>query len=167
MRDFMLCIKICDVKKFMSMLLVQSVFDNFLLSELDVVTFNAFHINGKINKSWYDTDELDTEEEYIKWQKVKHHAYQIIKGNKVPSSMKIVFFLSSDNKERLINRVGGSWQHSDVSRFCLNMKYENGEMILTTGVAYSIFTMDHTLQEQWDYDLKKYLKYYEIEYEEI
>ena len=81
--------------------------------------------------------------------------------------MKVVFYLSRENKLRLIHRVGGDWKENDVSQFCLNMKYENGEMILTTGVAYSIFTMDHTMQEQWDYDLKKYLKYYEIEYEEI
>lgn len=163
----MLCLKISDVKSFMSKLLVQTVFDNFLLSELDVVTFNAFHINGKINRSWYDTDELDTEEEYIKWQQVKAYAFQIIKGNKVPTSMKLVFFLSKENKERLLTRAGEEWKENDVSQFCLNMKYENGKMYLTTGVAYTIFTMNHTLQEQWDYDLKKYLKYYEIEYEEV
>ncbi len=166
-RDGMLCLKISDVKKFMSKLLVQTVFDNFLLSELDVVTFNAFHINGKINKSWYDTDELVANEEYVKWQQVKSHAFQVIKGNKVPASMKLVFYLSTENKDRLINRVGGTWKETDVAQFCLNMKYENGEMYLTTGVAYTIFTMDHTLQEQWDYDLKKFLKYYEIEYEEV
>lgn len=163
----MLCIKISDVKKFMSKLLVQTVFDNFLLSELDVVTFNAFRINGKINKSWYDTDELDTEEEYTKWHQIKPYAFQMIKGNKVPASLKIVFYLSQENKERIIHRVGGDWKENDISQFCLNMKYEEGEMILTTGVAYNTFTMDRTMQEQWDYDLKKYLKYYEIEYEEV
>lgn len=163
----MLCLKINDVKKFMSNLLVQTVFDNFLIAELDIVTFNAFHINGKINKTWFDTDELDTEEEYSKWHVVKPYAFQMIKGNKVPSTMKIVFYLSKENRDRMIQRVGGNWKEKDISQFCLNMKYEEGEMQLTTGVAYNIFTMDHTMQEQWDYDLKKFLKYYEIEFEEI
>ncbi len=163
----MLCIRITDVKMFMSKLLVQSVFDNFLLSELDVMTYNSFHINGKLNKSWFDTDELEAIEDYSKWGQVKAHAYQVIKGNKVPTSMKIVLFLTTENKERLIHRVGGNWRMDDVSQFCLNMKYENGEMYLTTGVAYNTFTLDQSLQEQWDLDLKKYLKYYEIEYEII
>ena len=145
----------------MSKLLVQTVFDNFLLSELDVVTFNAFHINGKINRSWYDTDELDTEEEYI-----LEDLETLIK--ELHSNIPQLLYISVDeNKERLLTRAGGEWKEKDISQFCLNMKYENGKMYLTTGVAYTIFTMNHTLQEQWDYDLKKYLKYYEIEYEEV
>lgn len=163
----MLCMKIVDVKKFMSKLLIQNVFDNFLLSEFDVVTFAAFHINGKNNKSWYDTDEPEAEEEYVKWGQIKPYAYQAVKGSKTPTSMKVVCYLSRENRERLISRVGGNWKPEDVSQFCLNMKYENGEMILTAGIAYNIFTMEHTLLEQWESDLKKYLKYYEIEYEVI
>jgi len=163
----MLCMKITDVKTFMSHLLLQSTFDNFLLSELDVLTFNSFHINGKLNKSWFDTDELETEETYAKWSQIRQHAYQVVKGNKVPASMKLVFYLSAENKERTLKRAGGNWHIEDISQFCLNMKYENGEMYLTTGVAYTIFTMDQSLQEQWDLDLKKFLKYYEIAYEII
>lgn len=163
----MLCIKITDVKTFMSHLLLQSTFDNFLLSELDVLTFNSFHINGKLNKSWFDTDELDNEEDYAKWHQLRQYAYQVIKGSKVPASMKLVFYLSKENKERILNRVGGNWRAEDVSQFCLNMKYENGEMYLTCGVAYNTFTMDQSLQEQWNLDLKKFLKYYQIEYETI
>jgi hypothetical protein len=163
----MLCLKMSDVKNVMSKLLVQTVFDNFLVSELDVATFCTLHINGKINKSWYDTGELETSEEYSKWSQIKPYAYQVIKGSKVPASMKLVFFLSGENKTRLIQRAGGDWKEHDISQFCLNMKYENGEMYITTGVAYRIFTMDHTMQEQWDYDLKKFLKYYQIEYEEV
>ena len=97
MGNCMLCIRITDVKMFMSKLLVQSVFDNFLLSELDVMTYNSFHINGKLNKSWFDTDELESIEDYSKWGQVKAHAYQVIKGNKVPTSMKIVLFLTTES----------------------------------------------------------------------
>ena len=165
----MLLLKILDVKMFMSSLLIKNVFDNFLLSELEVMTFNRFTISGKLNTDWYDTEEKELLEEleYSKWESVKPFVYNIVKGRKTPQYMKGVFMLNKENKERIMHRVSSSLSETDVAAFFLNMKYEHGEMYLTTGISYKIFTMDQTLQQQWDADLKKFLKYYEIEFEEI
>jgi len=165
----MLLIKITDVKMFMSCLLVKNVFDNFLLSELEVMTFNRFSINGKLNMEWFDTEEKEEliETEYAKWENVRPYVLNLIKGNKAPLSMKGVFMLNKENSEKLMHRVSTQLTESDVTAFFMNMKFEHGEMYLTTGISYRIFTMDQSLQQQWDADLKKFLKYYEIEYEVI
>ncbi len=165
----MLLLKITDVKSFMSKLLIKNVFDNFLMSELEIRTFSLFQIDGKLNQEWFDTDELEIlqDKDYVKWEKVRPLVYQMVKGSKVPGSMKIVLLLSTENKYRILNRMQQNQTVDEVSQFFLNMKFEKGEMFLTTGVSYKIFTMDKTMQEQWELDLKKFLKYYEIEFEEI
>ena len=153
----------------MSKLLIKNVFDNFLMSELEIRTFSLFQIDGKLNQEWFDTDELEIlqDKDYVKWEKVRPLVYQMVKGSKVPGSMKIVLLLSTENKYRILNRMQQNQTVDEVSQFFLNMKFEKGERILTTGVSYKIFTMDKTMQEQWELDLKKFLKYYEIEFEEI
>lgn len=161
----MLCLRVTDVKSFMSKLLIHNVFDNFLLAELDITSFYSFHMDGKTNRDWYDTDQQEELGEYSKWVSLKPYVYELVKGKKVPTSMKIVFYLSPENREKIVSRVGNGTNGNDVSQFCLNMKFEAGEMLLTTGVAFSVFTMDRTMQEQWDHDLRKFLKYYEIEFE--
>lgn len=165
----MLLLKITDVKSFMSKLLIKNVFDNFLMSELEIRTFSLFQIDGKLNQEWFDTDELEMlqDKDYVKWEKVRPLVYQMVKGSKVPGSMKIVLLLSTENKYRILNRMQQNQTAEEVSQFFLNMKFEKGEMFLTTGVSYKIFTMDKTMQQQWELDLKKFLKYYEIEFEEI
>lgn len=165
----MLLLKITDVKSFMSKLLIKNVFDNFLMSELEIRTFSLFQIDGKLNQEWFDTDELEIlqDKDYVKWEKVRPLVYQMVKGSKVPGSMKIVLLLSTENKYRILNRMQQNQMVEEVSQFFLNMKFEKGEMFLTTGVSYKIFTMDKTMQQQWELDLKKFLKYYEIEFEEI
>lgn len=165
----MLLLKITDVKSFMSKLLIKNVFDNFLMSELEIRTFSLFQIDGKLNQEWFDTDELEIlqDKDYVKWEKVRPLVYQMVKGSKVPGSMKIVLLLSTENKYRILNRMQQNQTVDEVSQFFLNMKFEKGEMFLTTGVSYKIFTMDKTMHEQWELDLKKFLKYYEIEFEEI
>src|SRR3546814_16634988 len=85
------------LKNFMSNLLMHSIFDNFLLCELDITTFNHFHLSGKLNKEWYTNEELDELEEYSYWNEIKPFALQIMKGNKTPQSFKIVFILSPEN----------------------------------------------------------------------
>ncbi|SFR77103.1 DUF5721 family protein [Anaeromicropila populeti] len=164
----MLLIKIIDVKSFMTKLLVQSVFDNFLLSEAEIMTCNLFQINGKVNEEWFNADEKEIigTEEYMRWGELKSIIYEMIKGNKRPAFFKLVLMLNTENKKKLIHRVSGQ-SENEVSQFFLNMKYEKDEILITTGVGYTIFTMNRIWQNQWDSDLKKYLKYYEIAYEEL
>ena len=49
---------------------------------------------------FFDTDELTSlTDDFVYWRNIKHIAYEAIKGNKVPSKMKIVFALSKTKYE--------------------------------------------------------------------
>ena len=94
----MISLKVVDVKKFTKAIFVDSVFDNFCVSQVNIDIFSKFSIDGRINKKWFDSsEEMELEDEYIKWKDMRKYAYDIIKGSKVPTSFKIVLLLSKEN----------------------------------------------------------------------
>jgi hypothetical protein len=164
----MISLKVIDVKAFMSSLLVHNVFDNFLLSELDIGTFNQFHISGKINEDYYSTDELEIlgGRKYSVWSEVKPTAFSLLKGNKLPLSIRIVFLLSPSNTENVLKKSGLSIPISDINGLFLNIRYDKGILSLVTGTSIKTFTMDKSLEHEWDSNVKTFLKHYEIAVEE-
>ena len=93
----MLAIQIKDVKTFMSKLLSGNTFDSFLLEEAQIHTFNTFVIDGHQNRDFYTKEELEDPEafpyEYSEWKNMKTICFQLIKGKKVPTFMKIILHL--------------------------------------------------------------------------
>ncbi|MFA9464220.1 MAG: DUF5721 family protein [Velocimicrobium sp.] len=169
----MVALNVVEVKQFMGHLLLREVFDNFLVSEIEVLTSNRFKINGRLNKAWFDEtqneelqDEKLQEKEYLEWKDLKGIVYHIIKGNKTPHFMKIVFQLSKENQQKVLERVGHEFSMEDVDGLFLNIRYEKGELTLITGTSMQTFTLNKALEHEWDENIKKYLKHFEIAFEE-
>ena len=55
----------------------------------------------------------------------------------------------SVHKVSVISQVGGLY---------INIQYENHEMICVTGTSMKQFTLDRTLENEWDENVKKFLK---------
>ena len=157
-------LKICEIKNFMSELLVKNTFDDFLLVDLEINTANKYNISGRINKKWYTDEELEqlTDKEYIKWNNTKEMAYSIIKGNKTPLSMKIVMGISTTSIEQFITNNGLTYRTEEIGGMYLNIKYENNELYMVTGVSFKNFNLDKTLENTWDEYIIKFLKEHAI-----
>lgn len=164
----MISLHVVDVKSFMNHLLIQNVFDNFLLSELEITTYNQFKINGKLNTGWYDEVEKEALEgrQYSNWSEIKPIAFSLMKGTKVPAMFKIVLILSSANTKKIIEKSLPNFDLSQIGSLFLNIRYENGSLHLITGVSMKVFTMDKTVEQEWDSNMKRFLKHFEIVYEE-
>lgn len=164
----MVSLKIIDIKAFMSSLLIQNVFDNFLLSELQIKTYNYFHITGNLNEEYYSKDEIEMLDgrKYSLWSEIKPIAYSLIKGNKLPLSIKIVLLLSPGNTQKVLTKSGAPISESDINGLFLNIRFEKGELRLVTGISTRNFSLDKTLERAWDDDVKLFLKHYEIAVEE-
>ena len=69
----MTALKVEDIRQFTSSLFIGAMFDRFLIREAEIVTFNTFHIDGKVRKEYYTEQEL--EEKHIGslslWEAVK------------------------------------------------------------------------------------------------
>ena len=167
----MVALQIQDIKTFMNKLLLLQTFDNFLLIEGSITTYNIFRIDGRLHKDFFTEEELEqrllSQREFSLWKEVKPFCLELIKGKKTPSAFRFVFLLSPKNMENTIAAVGSSYNPSDVTGMYINLKYQNQMLSLTPGIAYSIFSTDKTLESEWDKMVVKFLKQHEIAFDEI
>lgn len=153
----MISIKINDVSNFMNQLLINELFDTFLLSDGEITTANSFTINGRVNKSFYSEDELNNIENFIPWKNIKHICFEIIKGKKVPSKMKFVFTAPSSNYEKILSESGATFNVNDIGGLYLHIYFENNEITCITGTSLNTFSLDKTLDSYWDNLIFKFL----------
>ena len=167
----MIALELTDIKDFMKKLLLTETFDNFLLQEA-VITNNAtYTINGQITKDFYTTEELENLElndcRFLPFSMLRNHCFDLIKGKRTPLSFRFVFLLSPQNMQKTIASIGSSYTKSDISGIYINLKYQKQQLFLTTGISYNIFSIDKTLEKEWDNLVMKFLKQHEIPFEEM
>jgi hypothetical protein len=155
----MISLNIPEVKTFMAKLLTNATFDSLLLCELQLATFTNFTING-FHEAFYTKEELEErgESKAALWSEVRPVVYSMIKGNKTPLSLKIVFQLPQDKCAQLVHNAGGKLRPEDVGGLYLNLWYEKAELHIITGAAIKTFTLDKTLEQEWDTEVKNILK---------
>ncbi len=138
----MIALLVHDTKEFMNLLLKQNRFDDFYMKQIDITTFTLFQIDGKRNKQYYSLAEQELiTDNYCFWKEIRPYAFQIIKGQKLPKSIKIVFSLPK-NKTDVISNVPAT--------FFLNVIFEQNTLMCTTGYALETFSMDKTAEFDWD-----------------
>ena len=153
----MLALKIINTKEFMNALLKKEVFDNFQLREATIATFVSFEIHGGINKSYFENPQ-EINKDYCLWRDVKHFAFEMIKGNRLPKSIKIVFSADED----IISQIS-----NNASALFINLTFENNEVTLITGISYKTFTMDKSVEFLWDQWVKTFFEENGIHLSEI
>jgi hypothetical protein len=160
----MIALNIPDVKNFMSKLLVQGVFDSFLLVEAELLCGIGYTIRGRRNREWYEKEELLelSEVEYTSLGEQRGLLYQLIKGKKPPQSMKLVLLLPKENTKRFLEEIEREKDGETIEGLFLNLRYEKGEISLTTGTSLTVFTMDKTIDNGWDEWVKRFLTNLEI-----
>lgn len=164
----MISLKIAEVKPFMAKLLMNTIFDSFLLREMELQTFTGFTITGQQNDAFFTKEELEErgENRSVLWSEVKPIAFSMIKGNKTPLSLKIVFQLPKDSCSGLISRLGGRLRIEEIGGLYLNIRFDKGELRIITGTAIKTFTLDKTLEQEWDAQVRNILKEQGISFEE-
>ena len=158
-----------DTKKCMNELLIHSAFDSFLFIEGEIITFNTFHIDGRLKKEFFRSDEeasaLIASRDYSLWKELREHCFTLIKGKHTPLGFKLVFSLSPSNIERLLLQEGLTFTSTDVQGLYLNFKYNGTELTCTTGTSMNTFTLDKSLEQAWDNMVQKFFTKHEINWE--
>lgn len=156
--------QILDVKPFMAKLLIQNMFDSFLLSEFTMNTFTKFQISGKLNHDFFSGDELEAmnHRTHAKWIEIKPFAFSIVKGSKTPLSFHITLMLSEEQKASVVKNSGVAMRLEEVSGLYLHIKYENSALFIITGLGLNTFTMDKSLENAWDEQVANFLRKNEI-----
>lgn len=162
----MLALQITEVKPFMNKLFLRDTFDAFQLSEAVFVTFNTFHIDGSLQKEYYSSEELQTQnlsqQSWSFWRQVRPFCLDLIKGTHTPLEFRIVFRLSPANVEKLVAQTHLPISPADIDGLFLNLHFRQGALTCTTGSSLRFFTLDKTLEHTWDEMVKKFLQKQEI-----
>lgn len=165
--------KIKDIKDFMNKLLLKTNFDMFAVSEVTVMTYNSFVIDGHLQKGYYSDEEWQNlnGERFSLWETIRPFCLQVIKGKKTPESFKIVLLLSEKDKSNLLDSYeelhAAGYRNDNVHGLYLNLKYENSELYITTGTSVAFFTVDKSLENIWAKYIKDFLAERAIDFEEM
>ena len=146
----MIALHVTDIKKFMGLLFSGTAFDNFLFVEGDISVAVDYHIDGMINKAFI-TEEDGEQGEFQSWAQTKPIVTQMIKGKRLPVSMKLV-----------LKKPG----QGDLT-YLLNVRFDNNNLLLVTGISHTVFTLDKTGEKEWDDNMRGFLTRNGIAFEEM
>lgn len=167
----MIAFTIPELKDFMQKLLCTELFDHFLLQEASISGHISYILDGSLHKDFYSKDELLELEleglDFTPYSMVRSHCFDLIKGKRTPSSFKFVFLLSPKNLERTLAQTTTSVTPSDISAAYLNLRFQNGQLVVTSGISYRTFVPDKGFEFEWDALVKKFFKNHGIRFEEL
>lgn len=164
--------ELTEKKEFMHLLLRSELFDNFLLSEATIHAAVKYDIDGRINKSFFaDEDDLSGQHlddlTYLPYGQIRPVCFELIKGRRTPTYFKFVLMLSPSNLANTIHASGTSISESDIRAAFLNIYYQNGRLMLTTGVSYSTFITDKSFETEWEKFTINFLNRKNVAFSEI
>lgn len=165
----MIALKISDIKNFMSKLLIKDTFDELYFTEATISTGNTFQINGLLNKNFYTSEELESigNAEYSQWKSIRPFCFELIKGSKTPTFLKIIYMLPKKNAAEIIIANSLGFTLDDLNGLFLNVKFHEGTLTCITGSSMKLFTMDKSLDHAFDAYIRHFLTINEINFEEI
>jgi len=150
-----------NANEFMGSLFVKDWLDAMEVVEAEITTFFHIKMDGRRRFEWYDSAEQEQNSgqfgEFITWKEYKQQAYQIIKGKKVPSLFRLVLRMPKKGMERLAS-VSMDLLPSDIQGAYLNIKYEKKQLSIVTGVSITKFSMDKSIEREWDMQVEAQLK---------
>ena len=167
----MIALKLTDKKTFINQLLCSEIFDHFLLSEATIAKDASFTIDGHINASFYSKEEMEerhlSKNSILPYSSLRPICYQLIRGSRTPVYFKFILMLSPENMANTLACSESGFTPNDVQGIFINLTFQNGNIVLTTGISYTVFSTNHALNQEWDLLIKRFLNKNNITYEEL
>ena len=164
----MVSLQIEEIKEFTRQLFIGTTFDHFLLREAQIVTFNSFQIDGRIRPDYYSAEEREEQgiEGFSAWLALRPFCFSLIKGKKLPERFSIILKLPKAATEQFLTARKSQWLPEQVGGLFLNIHYENQHLSCVTGLSLNQFTLDKTLEREWDESIRTFLRKEELPFEE-
>jgi hypothetical protein len=148
-----------DTKDCMQKLLKDTVFNDFLCVQFELVHIYKVSVDGQLRFESLSEEDKATYEnrKYILWNDFQSTAYEMVKGNKTPTSMKIVFSLNQKAKQNLLSRIP-SIDENAITNFTFILTYESKRIKVVTGTNYATFILDKEAERYFDDSMLKFFK---------
>lgn len=155
----MTVLEINDVKGFMAKLLASDTFDDYYILEAVITKANTFTIDGRLNEEYLadageevvDSDSGATDASRLQaWGKVRSLCFDLVKGKTLPIFMKVVLQLPESKVADILAESGASIRPEEITGLYLNITYDRKELRVVTGTSLKTFSMDKSLEREWD-----------------
>ncbi len=166
----MRCFTITDNRSFMAALFTGSAFDRMAVEDIQIITANTFHIDGRTVPAFFTAEEVDAMPdglpEYTCWERLRPICFQLIKGKKTPVSFQMTFHAPSDITEQLCMDKSCTVPASQIQALVYTIRYTDGKCMLITGSSYRTFLPDKSLDQLWDSYFMRFLTEKQLSFEE-
>ncbi len=143
-----------SAKSCMSHLLLKDTFDQFSFIEGEITTFNTFTIDGFLHKEFYDEKPAHS---YSYWREVRDFCFSIIRGKRTPLGFKIVLSMAPEHfGDFLAEHQIRTFSPEDITGLYLNFHYDGTVLQCITGISMRTFSMDKTLEKEWDVYVERF-----------
>lgn len=146
----MQAIEILDIKQFMRLLFQTDTLDHYEMVSAEIRTDISYSIDGKLNQSFYNKDELSLlqleKNFFLPWQYAKEKIFSLIKGKKTPSLLKLILKVNPIQAEDILSLSNSSLNSNNIDGFFLNIIFQENKLNVICGLSYKIFTMDRELE---------------------
>ncbi len=167
----MIALQFIDIKDFMYRLLCTDLFDHFLLTEAKISTYADFTIDGRINPDFFDPEDAEYEQTaaaaLVPFSLVRPFCFQLMKGTHTPLCFHFVLQLSPQNQQRTVAQSGSGFAPEEICGMFWNLKYSKRQLLCTTGISYHTFTMDKSLEQEWDRLTTVFFKNHKLPFQKL
>ena len=120
-----------EIKGFMGKLLREDMFDGFDVKSVLIESFARFEVGLA----------ADANGERLSWAQIRPFAFEVIKNGGKPALVKVVLALSQAEAEALF---------PEAKALFINITFENGGVMITTGSSEKAFSLERKLERAWD-----------------
>ncbi len=160
----MISLQIEDIKLFMHQLLKDTTFDDFEVVSLELSHNVNVTIEGRLNHDYYSPEEQETlkDQAYIKWNDLRPTILPLLRGSKLPASLKIILSMSEKARLNIIEKSGTNFSPEAVNGFLMNIQYSNKTLKIITGTNYKQFIPDKSLEHYFDDTIRRFFSKHDI-----
>lgn len=147
---------------------MQEAFDLFDLQSARITTYNTFTIDGKVHPDFYGEEKEEHPECLSPWKQMRGVVKDLIRGKHTPLSFLLVLRLKEEEEQKVLSLAEEERERmKNMYGFVLSIKYQDGNITLTTGVEYKIFAMDKEAEGRWDAAVPPLLGRADVSFEEL
>lgn len=163
----MLSLVFHDLKKMTALLFTENSFDRFLLKSASLSAMLSVTISGEKDPDFFSEEEREKEmqESFVRYETVRPLLFSLIKGKRPPLSFRIILITDKNTTNSL--KVKSGFSEAEVTSLSMNFSFKNGVLTLSSGVSYSGFTLDKSLEALWDQTIRNFLDQKDVTYEAL
>jgi len=182
--DRVIALYINETRPFMAALLTKDTFDRFLLREASITTFCTYTLDGSWQKAYFADRKTDAdvsgetsdplsgasdtaEPPYAPWELLRPHVFDLIKGKRTPLAMRFVLQSPADLTSSLLEEAALGSLTGTVYGLYLNLKFDEGRILITTGSAQKAFPPNLLIDHAWDEAVCRFLTAHGLNYEKV